>query len=266
MNTTQFFNLLWNDYVEITPQAQKVHDLFSQAGESVINDHVAFRTFSDSPIELERLEPIILALGYRRQGEYHFEQKKLMARSYSHPVADTPRIFISELQRHWLSAAAQQILAEIVSQIPASVADGPEIFTRGLLWQPVTLAQYRTLVEESEYAGWLASMGLRANHFTVSLNHLKGFSEMDQVIALLESNGYPINRVGGAIKGTPADLLVQSSTLADRVKIRFQDGLEASVPSCFYEFAKRFTDANGQLFDAFIADNADKIFESTNAA
>ncbi len=36
------------------------------------------------------------------------------------------------------------------------------------------------------------------------------------------------------------------------------------VPSCYYEFAKRYKDAKGKLYQGFVAASADKIFESTN--
>lgn len=256
--------MLWDDYIEIAPQAEKIHDLFTRLGETVKNDHVAFRTFSDSPIDLDHLQPVILSMGYQLQDHYTFEQKKLIARSYAHPDATAPRIFVSELMRHLLSDPVQIILERVVSQIDPDVVAGAEIFARGRLWQPVSLADYNTLADESEYAAWLVSMGLRVNHFTVSLNHLQQLTEMQQVIDLLEQHHFPINQAGGAIKGVPADLLVQASTMADQVEITFSDGQKKVVPSCFYEFAKRYKNADGELFGGFIANNADKIFESTN--
>jgi hypothetical protein len=36
------------------------------------------------------------------------------------------------------------------------------------------------------------------------------------------------------------------------------------LPSCFYEFAKRYPLENGELYSGFVAASADKIFESTN--
>ena len=36
------------------------------------------------------------------------------------------------------------------------------------------------------------------------------------------------------------------------------------VTSCYYEFAYRYPMADGTLFSGFVADSADKIFESTN--
>ena len=58
-------------------------------------------------------------------------------------------------------------------------------------------------------------------------------------------------------------LLEQSSTLADEYSVTFSDG-DMSIPSCFYEFAKRYPLANGELYTGFVAASADKIFESTN--
>jgi hypothetical protein len=58
-------------------------------------------------------------------------------------------------------------------------------------------------------------------------------------------------------------LLEQSSTLASRVRVEFSDGTR-EIPGCYYEFARRYPDATGRLFSAFLAPNADKIFESTD--
>ncbi len=38
-----------------------------------------------------------------------------------------------------------------------------------------------------------------------------------------------------------------------------------TIPSCFYEFAKRYPMPNGELFTGFVAAFADNIFDSTNA-
>ncbi len=262
----QFFASLWDSYLTVTPQAGRVHDLFTSRGETVINDHVAFRTLSDSPIALERLEPLLLKLGYQPWDSYPFTAKKLKARSYNHPGADAPRIFVSELQRELLSEPSQQILERVVAQIPEDAADDLPIFWRGLLWNPVSVADYRVLLDESEYAAWTLTMGLRVNHFTVSVNHLQQTSEVADINQLLKDSGFAINSVGGEVKGNPALLLEQSSTLADRISVTFAGGIKLEVPSCFYEFAKRHRTADGQLFEGFIADNADKIFESTNVA
>lgn len=266
MNTESFFAALWDGYVQVTPQAQAIYDLFTAQGETVVNDHVAFRTLSDSPLSIDRLAPVIEMLGYRHFDSYRFEQKKLLACSYNHLTdRSAPKIFLSELQCHLLSPTAREILDAAVSQIAPESVDGPSIFWRGPLWAVPSLNDYLKLLRESDYAAWLVTMGLRANHFTVSLNHLRRFTDLTSVIELLKRNNHRINPAGGEIKGSPQTLLEQASTVADRIPFIFADGATRSLPSCYYEFAKRYPGANGELFQGFVTGSADKIFESTQA-
>ena len=51
--------------------------------------------------------------------------------------------------------------------------------------------------------------------------------------------------------------------MADKVPVSFVEGNEM-IPGGFYEFAKRYAMANGELYTGFVAASADKIFESTN--
>ena len=97
----------------------------------------------------------------------------------------------------------------------------------------------------------------------MSIDYLKKFEGVAEVNTFLKENGYQLNSSGGEIKGTPEQLLEQSSILADHVEVQFSEGLE-TIPGCYYEFARRYPDANGNLFSGFIAGSADKIFESTN--
>ena len=108
-------------------------------------------------------------------------------------------------------------------------------------------------------------MGLQANHFTVSINHLETFPTIEDVNTLVQSEGYALNQVGGLAKGSPELFLEQSSTMADKIDFTFADGKQKTIPSCFYEFARRHVMPNGKLFDSFIEGNADKIFDSTSA-
>ncbi|GGB98943.1 DUF1338 domain-containing protein [Marinobacterium zhoushanense] len=266
MNHHQFFDRLWHDYVDITPQAEAIQQLFVERGEQLINDHVAFRTLADSPVELKRLQPLLEQLGYRAYGQYRFESKKLHARAYMHEQDETaPKIFLSELEIDKLSDKVQAILHTYIAQIPRDAASSPDIFWRGRLWAMPTHEAYRALRDESEYAAWLSVLGLRANHFTVSVNHLETLPNLKAVNHLLKEKGYALNDVGGEIKGSPKLLLEQSSTLADRIAVTFAEGETHRVPSCFYEFALRYEESPGKLFQGFIEGNADKIFESTHS-
>jgi hypothetical protein len=120
-------------------------------------------------------------------------------------------------------------------------------------------------VAESEYAAWFATIGLRPNHFTISVNHLRYHPEVEDVLRVVESLDYPINAAGGRVKGSPEVLLEQASTLADRMPVILADGQTREVPTCYYEFAKRYHGPDGRLFQGFVAGSADRIFESTDS-
>ena len=264
MKTQEIFDRLWNDYSNQNPSAKKIKQLFENEGENVINDHIAFRTYNDPRINVDVLSKIFIKAGYVEKGQYHFEEKKLFAKHYeleNDPMA--PRIFISELQLEKCSDYLQFKVKEKIDEITDSVLNSDEIIFSGTSWSKPSYEVYTKLREESEYAAWLYVYGFRTNHFTVSVTHLKKLNAMEKVNEFLKSNGFIINSSGGEIKGTPSELLEQSSIMADIVKVDFEEGTYA-IPACYYEFAKRYKDENGQLYSGFIAKSADKIFESTN--
>lgn len=51
----KLFDTLWEDYSRRNPSAQKIHDLFTQRGENVVNDHIAFRTINNPLIGVDKL-------------------------------------------------------------------------------------------------------------------------------------------------------------------------------------------------------------------
>ena len=263
MKCNEFFDRLWREYIRLTPQAEKIHRLFCDDGNSICNDHVAFRTFNIAPINIAHLEPLVIALGYQHFDNYYFEEKKLSARSYTHDKADQPRIFISELIVEELSSQSQQLIHGFCKQINPERTDSLEVFLGDLLWRKPTWDEYQMLLAESEYAAWLSLLGLRANHFTISVNSLRD-NDLHYVIERLQEQGIELNTEGGIIKGSPAVLLEQSATLADRTRISFADGKQRMVSTCYYEFAKRYHDANGNLYQGFVPANANKIFHSTD--
>ena len=259
-------DFFWNDYSKITPDAPKIHDLLKDRGENIVNDHIAFRTFNLAPIGVESLGATFIERGYSVSGEYHFEQKKLRALSYAHPDPSLPHVFISELLTEEFSPELRSIVGELVAQVPAERAGSSELFTSLPTWRPIEYAKYLRLLEESEYAGWLAAFGIRANHFTVLINSLKTFDSIQQFNAWLVENGFVMNASGGEVKGTPGELLEQSSIMARRLPWLFAGGETHEIPTCYHEFARRYNDPEtGRLYEGFIAKSADKIFESTNA-
>jgi hypothetical protein len=264
MNYQQIFDRLWKNYSSQNPSVQEVFDLFVQNGEQPLNDHIAFRTFNDPRIGIGKLARVFLEAGYVEKGEYHFEEKKLFAKHYEHSTdRDAPRVFISELKLEEFGEELQALARACVDSIPEELLDSPELIFSGVQWGVPEFAVYEKLRAQSEYAGWFYANGFCANHFTVSINSLRSMKTVEEVNEFLKKNNFLINQAGGEVKGMPAELLQQSSTKAGFIQAKFAEGV-FEIPGCYYEFALRYPDENGQLYNGFIAKSADKIFESTD--
>ena len=256
MNVEKFLQRLWESYISYTPSAEKISKLF---GERVINDHIAFRTFNLDKCNIYKQADFLSSYGYKVCGDYFFEQKRLQAIHLENIDPVHPKIFLSEL----ICEDFTDELRIIINDISDSFSDNPEdLLIGGRTWD-IDYDKYELLAKESEYASWLYVWGFCPNHFTVSVNHLANFNDLSDVNNMIKNEGYLLNSSGGEIKGSIAELLEQSSTMADKVKVNF-GSCAAEIPSCYYEFAKRYPEANGNLYQGFVAKSADKIFESTN--
>ncbi len=264
MEIESFFDRLWQDFKTIAPAAASIRQKLEEEGESVVNDHVAFRTYDLSPVSLTDLERHLLRYGYERYERYDFPAKKLNAYGYLHPSGAQPRVFLSELRTAELSAEHRALVQRLVAQVTPAIADRPDILWAGRLWNPIDKATYLRLRQESEFAAWVAVFGFRANHFTVSVNELQRYPSITKVLDFVEAQGFLVNESGGRVKGSPEVLLEQGSTQADMCEVELADG-PAQLPSSYYEFALRYADHDGRLYDGFVPTSADRIFESTDA-
>lgn len=262
MSLDTLLEKMWVDYCELNPSAKKIHDLFVSHGETVLNDHIALRTFNHPRLGIESLAQHFKKYGYVEKGEYTFVEKKLYAKHYEHPDESKPKIFISELELEKVSPFIRETVNKLVDQLPDSEIQREDFAMCGRPWK-MTYALYSELAKESEYASWVAAYGFRPNHFTININNLKKFNDIKVLNDFVKSNGFILNTSGGEIKGTVADYLEQSSTMASEIPVKFDDGT-FNIPGCYYEFAKRYPLANGKLYQGFVAKSADKIFESTN--
>ncbi len=258
----ELFRKLWEQYSTSNPQASAIHTLLAERGETIINDHVAFRTFGDSRVGLDVLAKAFVDLGYRKAGEYDFDLKHLNAIHLAPPEDRFPKVFMSELRLKDFSGGLQQIVLKLLDQVDVAETSVWDFSASGRHWD-VSYAEYEQLRQESEYAAWLSAFGFLANHFTVDVGRLKTFDSLQQFNAFVKANGVPLNTSGGEIKGTPAECLEQSSTLAGEIEVTFTDGKQR-IPACYYEFARRYDQPDGNRFEGFISKSADKIFESTD--
>lgn len=254
---------LWRDYAAGNPQVAAIHRLLAEAGETVVHDHIALRTWDDPRCDLHVLARPFVAAGYRPAGAYRFADKRLVARHFEHDDPGLPLVFISELILAEFSPALQDSVKSLLEQVPEDILfSNSALCAAGRPWS-VSHAEVEALRRESEYCAWLAAFGWRANHFTVLVNALQQLGDLDRLGAFLKGHGLALNAAGGEIKGSPAQGLEQSSTLASPVEVAFSDGV-FTVPGCYYEFARRYPGPDGRLFRGFIEGSADKIFESTD--
>lgn len=253
---------MWDDYCQLNPAARRIHDLFVEQGETVLNDHIALRTFNHPRLGISSLAKSFEKFGYKEKGEYVFKEKKLFAKHYEHEDLELPKIFISELELEKVSPFIRDTMNSLIDKIPQSAIDSEKFSMSGRPWQ-MTTSIYKKLAEESEYASWVAAYGFRPNHFTVNVNALKKLNDLNTLNKFVKDHGFKLNTSGGEIKGTPEVLLEQSSTMAVEIPVKFEDG-ELMMPGCYYEFAKRYSMPNGKLYQGFVTTSADKIFESTN--
>lgn len=261
MQVQYIFQRLWDDYTKQNPSVQAVYDLFASRGEAVVNDHIAFRTFDDPRINIDVLSKVFLEAGYAYKGDYHFGSKHLYAKHFE--MDGQPRVFISQLITSDFSTGLQRQVTSLVDAIPVEMLNSAELIFSGNQWGKPSYEIYEQLRAESEYAAWLYVNGFCANHFTVSVNHLQSLHSLEAVNDLLKENGFLLNDSGGEIKGTPVELLEQSSIRSALTTVDFIEGPQ-QIPGCYYEFARRYADVDGRIYSGFIAKSADKIFESTD--
>ncbi|MEO5969151.1 MAG: DUF1338 domain-containing protein [Bdellovibrionia bacterium] len=264
MTLNEFLNQAWNRYVDLAPDALVIHKLLEERGERIQNDHIAFRTFNLKGIGRMDLGKIFENWGYQRVKEdLDFPAKKLKASYFLHSDPTLPKIFISELLLEQFSFELQSWIKEIVSQNLTLNAKEGDFFLRDS-WSAISFEDYQRFYSESEYAAWTAAFGIQVNHFTLLVNSLKTFSTLQELNLFLGKVGIVLNEAGGVVKGTPTELLEQSSTLAKKVDWTFASGKRHKVMGCYYEFARRYlVPGEKKLFEGFIPKSADKIFEST---
>ena len=130
---------LWRDYLEISPEAKAIHDLFAgQNNGRVVNDHIALRTFNLEKVNLDKIVRPFLEAGYQEGEEYHFPGRKLYAKHFEPPQGDgvplLPKVFISELLTEQLPGKAQQIIQGLVDQVDESGLEDDLFCCSGRPW------------------------------------------------------------------------------------------------------------------------------------
>jgi len=246
----------------------------------IINDHIAFRTMGVKFLGIQSLEKIFLHHGYVKRDFYSFKIKKLNAFWYSHSDENMPRIFISELKVNELNKKSKSIISKYTDQIIEDPVDKLDLnnanevinFLSNPLWSLPSLNDFNDLLEETEYGSWVIYNRYYLNHYTISVHELiDKYNTLEEFNTFVTKIGIKLNDSGGVIKESKDGLLLQSSSVANRVKANFSEG-SSIIPGSYVEFAERkilpkYIDVSEiksiHRRDGFEAANADKIFEST---
>jgi len=260
-----------------------VKDRIVSNADNIENDHIAFRTMGVPNLGIRSFEKIFLHYGYEKRDHYFFEGKKLDAWWYSPPRETDPRIFVSELRVNDLSEESQRIIRSYTDEVTSDPVDtldldnGEEVdaFLHRPLWRTPTVSDYKSLLQESEYAAWVIYNRYYLNHFTISVHNLpESYNTVAAFNDFLEKNGIRLNTSGGKIKISPDGGLLQSATVAEMIDAAFANNEHLKISGSYVEFAERKVLPQFQNLpsaeikrkhrrDGFEAANADKIFEST---
>jgi hypothetical protein len=196
MAVSSFLGKAWSRYVKLCSDASRIHRLLTDRGETIIHDHVAFRTFNIDGISKKELGKVFETMGYAKvNDDLTFPSKGLEASYYIH-TADflQPKIFISELLTEKFSPELQAWIKQVTStkvakndgrydgrndggSSPSSSSPSPplgeesstpnpslgEEFFLAPTWAPVRLEDYQRFYAESEYAAWTAAFGIQVS-------------------------------------------------------------------------------------------------------
>ncbi|BAZ50916.1 hypothetical protein NIES4103_35390 [Nostoc sp. NIES-4103] len=286
------WDLLWQEYSARVSYARTYEQMITTAGGTVANDHIAFRSLrliTDSPqgeinLGIDYLEPVVNFLGYEAAGEYFFPETHLYARHYHHAQQeefDLPKLFISELIVDELPPNTIKLIHQTIAnanlikfrpelfRANLNFDDIKKIFTRP--WQP----PLRSVVEEvnkvTQYGAWVLLHGYAVNHFTgyVNRQNTPEYPDIDTTARGLANLGVPMKaeiegNVNCGLRQTATQAVTEMVTVIDD-----SNGAKIQIPwtYAYYEIAQRYLveiePGKQELFDAFLGNNAQQLFEMT---
>jgi hypothetical protein len=294
--TRELLKRLWEQYVKRVSYAQRYVDLVDRKGGTVVNDHIALRTFNthtgEQPEGIRAIKHILNCLDYSQVEKYDFKKKKLKAVHFEHPDEMLPKIFVSQLEVEELPEWAQQIIRNAVKDTPYILSDSsiellsvlkeagelPKVAADALVndlvqyfrrpWKVPQKEDVLKLNDVSQYAAWVLLHGNSINHFTAFVNY-QGVAEWPDLATTcrgLAEAGIPMK---DSLEGEKGSKLQQSATQAvkEEVEVRTEDGIEEITWTyAYYELAERgYIEENGvqKLFSGFLGEQAAHLFEMT---
>ncbi|WP_297098814.1 DUF1338 domain-containing protein [uncultured Draconibacterium sp.] len=294
--TKALLTQLWVLYLDRVSYAREYQRLVNEKGGSVVNDHIAFRTFNthtgEQPEGIRAINHIISCLEYVPVEKYNFKKKKLNAVHFEHPDPMFPKLFVSQLEVEELPEWAQQIIKNTVKDTPYLLSDEsisllatlkekgelPRVAGEMLVtdlakyfrrpWNVPNKEDVLKLNDVSQYAAWVLLHGNAVNHFTAFVNYqnVSEWPDLESTCKGMADAGIPMKE---ALEGEKGSKLQQSATLAvkEEVEVKGEDGIEKMPWTyAYYELAERgLVIENGEekLFSGFLGEQARHLFDMT---
>jgi hypothetical protein len=296
MKAVEIANLLWDtlwqDYYHRVEYARIYEQMIKEAGFSIANDHIAFRSLGlkidrqgeEINLGIPYLAKIVEALGYEKAGEYEFSDRYLKACHYCHPEQNRfnlPKLFISELVVDALPATLAQQIKETVhtgnffhrpdlnewlttESLETIIPQLKTLFSRP--WQPPKRSLVEAVNAISQYGAWVLLHGYAVNHFTGYINHHHSsiYSDIEKTAQALGDRGIPMKN---EIEGSLNTGLRQTATVAVTEMVEVWDDNSQGVSQipwtyAYYEIAERNL-IEGKLFEGFLDAQAKNLFAMT---
>ena len=165
-------------------------------------------------------------------------KKKLRAKHYEHDDPELPKVFISELMTAEFSDSLQQKVKEMVAQIIGRRSAKTTFCIQERTGKSAMPIIWRCWKKVNTQRGCRRSVTAPTT-LRLALISCRATIRSSRLMKQLKDNGFTLNTSGGEIKGSPEVYLEQSSTMANRHDVAFSDQ-NGEIPSCFYEFAKRY--------------------------
>ncbi|NQU53780.1 MAG: DUF1338 domain-containing protein, partial [Bacteroidetes bacterium] len=267
--TGEVLSRLWANFIKRVSYANTYVELVTSKGGSVVNDHIAIRTFNthtgEQPEGIRAIKHILNCLEYKPVQHYKFTKKKLNAVHFEHADNDFPKIFVSQLEVGELPDWTQNIINKSVSDTPYILSDtsigllrilkeekelpteAADILIADLVqyfrrpWKIPLKDDILKLNDVSQYGAWVLIHGNSVNHFTAFINsqNVAEWPDLETTCLGLEAAGVPMK---DSIEGKKGSELQQSATQAvkEEVKVMGDDGVEKIMWTyAYYELAQR---------------------------
>lgn len=293
----KLINELWKNYANEVEHAKVISNILLEKKKKVVFDHFAVIDLPSENTGISTLSQIFSCLGFIVQGRDYLPEKQneflwMVEQDASYKLADSvlPQVVVADFWLSELPISIRKIVEKYTNQIKVTPLPTIQRLTgqaylgnldaanellsllinyfNGREWDLPTFSDFKAVHEANELLAWVLLFGRKPNHFTISVHLLGGFTSLADFHSFVSSHvNFTFNEQGGTIKGNQQGV-VQSSTMADLIKVQLVDG-DITIRDRFVEFIWRYPkNSFGQdvmwddFYTGFIAKNANRVIES----